>query len=256
MKTCPRCGEAKPLDQFHRDASRQDGLWLWCKACGRETQRRYRQKNPERARERSRRWHEENRDRAAAYGRRWVQENPDRARELPRLRRERLRTAVFDHYGQACACCGTAENLSIDHVNGDGTEHRMELFGSSNVSTGMYLWLIRNGFPAGFQTLCRSCNASKKRGERCHLDHAAAPAPPPATPAPPLYARVASHIAARIEAGELEPARKLPPERELAAEYECAYNTMRSAMQILRDRGLIVTMQGRGTYVAEREAGR
>ena len=151
MKTCPRCGEAKPLDQFHRDASRQDGLWLWCKACGRETQRRYRQKNPERARERSRRWHEENRDRAAAYGRRWVQENPDRARELPRLRRERLRTAVFDHYGQACACCGTAENLSIDHVNGDGTEHRMELFGSSNVSTGMYLWLIRNGFPAGFR---------------------------------------------------------------------------------------------------------
>jgi GntR family transcriptional regulator len=63
---------------------------------------------------------------------------------------------------------------------------------------------------------------------------------------------VAEHIAARIEAGELEPGRKLPPERELASEYSVAYNTMRSAMQVLRDRGLIVTMQGRGTYVAER----
>ena len=78
---------------------------------------------------------------------------------------------------------------------------------------------------------------------------------PPFKPTPLrlMYEQVAEHIAARIEAGELEPGRKLSPERELAAEYGVAYNTMRSAMQVLRDRGLIVTMQGRGTYVAERD---
>jgi len=78
---------------------------------------------------------------------------------------------------------------------------------------------------------------------------------PPFKPTPLrlMYEQVAEHIAARIEAGELEPGRKLPPERELASEYGVAYNTMRSAMQVLRDRGLIVTMQGRGTYVAERD---
>jgi len=68
-----------------------------------------------------------------------------------------------------------------------------------------------------------------------------------------MYEQVAEHIAARIGAGELAPGAKLPPERELASEYGVAYNTMRSAMQLLRDRGLIVTMQGRGTYVAERD---
>ena len=72
---------------------------------------------------------------------------------------------------------------------------------------------------------------------------------PPFKPTPLrlLYRQVAEHLAARIEAGELEPGRKLPPERELAAEYQVAYNTMRTAMQILRERSLIVTMQGRGT---------
>ena len=77
---------------------------------------------------------------------------------------------------------------------------------------------------------------------------------PPFKPTPLrlMYEQVAEHIAARIEAGELTPGTKLPPERELASEYGVAYNTMRSSMEILRDRGLIVTMHGRGTYVAER----
>lgn len=72
------------------------------------------------------------------------------------------------------------------------------------------------------------------------------------TPLRLMYEQVAEHIAARIGAGELAPGTKLPPERELAAGYGVAYNTMRSSMEILRDRGLIVTMHGRGTYVAER----
>ena len=66
-----------------------------------------------------------------------------------------------------------------------------------------------------------------------------------------MYEQVAEHIAARIEARELPPGSKLPPERDLAAEYGVAYNTVRRAMDVLRERGLIVTMHGRGTYVAE-----
>ena len=66
-----------------------------------------------------------------------------------------------------------------------------------------------------------------------------------------MYEQVAEHIAARIEARELPPGSKLPPERDLADEYGVAYNTVRRAMDVLRERGLIVTMHGRGTYVAE-----
>jgi GntR family transcriptional regulator len=62
------------------------------------------------------------------------------------------------------------------------------------------------------------------------------------------YLQVAEHIAARIEVGEFE--HKLPAERALAEEYEVAYQTLRHAMKILRERGLIITRQGRGTFVA------
>jgi GntR family transcriptional regulator len=61
------------------------------------------------------------------------------------------------------------------------------------------------------------------------------------------YLRVADKIAARIDAGELT--YKLPAERSLAEEYGVAYQTVRRSMEILRDRGLIITRQGRGTFV-------
>ena len=62
------------------------------------------------------------------------------------------------------------------------------------------------------------------------------------------YIRVANHLAARIEAGEYT--HKLPAERALAEEYGVAYQTLRHAMQVLRERGIIITRQGRGTFVA------
>jgi GntR family transcriptional regulator len=61
------------------------------------------------------------------------------------------------------------------------------------------------------------------------------------------YIQVANHIAARIEIGEIK--HKLPAERALAEEYGVAYQTVRHAMQVLRERGLIITRQGRGTFV-------
>ena len=81
-----------------------------------------------------------------------------------------LRAQVFAHYGTECACCGTTEDLSIDHVNGNGREHREELFGNPRGNRdGTYRWLIKMGFPGGFQVLCRPCNSSKGRGEYCRM---------------------------------------------------------------------------------------
>jgi GntR family transcriptional regulator len=61
------------------------------------------------------------------------------------------------------------------------------------------------------------------------------------------YVRVADTVAARIEVGDI--AHQLPPERDLAIEFGVAYETVRRSMQVLRDRGLIITRQGRGTFV-------
>jgi len=64
-----------------------------------------------------------------------------------------------------------------------------------------------------------------------------------------VYARMADHIAARIEAGELAPGSRLPGERELAAEYQVALGTARRAVEELRERGLVVTLPAKGTFV-------
>jgi hypothetical protein len=54
-------------------------------------------------------------------------------------------------------------------------------------------------------------------------------------------------------AGEFGPRTRLPPEGDLASEYGVAYNTLRQAMSVLRDRGLVVTLRGHGNYAARKD---
>ena len=61
------------------------------------------------------------------------------------------------------------------------------------------------------------------------------------------YVQVANDVERRIATGEIT--QKLPSERDLADEYGVAYTTVRHAMDILRQRGLIITVHGRGTFV-------
>ena len=63
------------------------------------------------------------------------------------------------------------------------------------------------------------------------------------------YVRVADAIAGKISKGTLKPGDKLPSEDDTAAEYGVAYSTARRAMKELRDRGLIETVWGKGTFV-------
>jgi GntR family transcriptional regulator len=61
------------------------------------------------------------------------------------------------------------------------------------------------------------------------------------------YVCVADAIAVRIVSGGYTG--KLPAERELAQEFDVAYETLRRAMCVLRDRKLVVTRQGGGNFV-------
>ena len=61
------------------------------------------------------------------------------------------------------------------------------------------------------------------------------------------YVQVADDVQRRIAEGEISA--KLPSERSFAEEYGVAYTTVRHAMAVLRERGVIVTVHGRGTYV-------
>lgn len=74
---------------------------------------------------------------------------------------------------------------------------------------------------------------------------------PPGAQGDLVYVRVATDIAARIALGELAPGTRLRSERHLAVHDGVTYGTMRRAMQHLREQGLIVTIHGLGTFVAQ-----
>jgi GntR family transcriptional regulator len=67
----------------------------------------------------------------------------------------------------------------------------------------------------------------------------------------PVYRQVADHLRQAITSGAYAPGEKLPSGRDLAREYGIASMTVSSALKVLRDEGLIGSMQGRGVYVLE-----
>ncbi|MHA4776877.1 GntR family transcriptional regulator [Streptomyces sp. MSC1_001] len=71
----------------------------------------------------------------------------------------------------------------------------------------------------------------------------------------PLYMQLADLIAAKIETGEYAPDRVIPTPGRLADEYGIAVLTGRRAMRELRERGLIYTVPGKGSYVTPASEG-
>ncbi|GHF47239.1 DNA-binding GntR family transcriptional regulator [Amycolatopsis bartoniae] len=68
-----------------------------------------------------------------------------------------------------------------------------------------------------------------------------------------LYEAMAEQLAARIRSGELAPNTPLPGENQLAREYGVSLGTARHATRVLRERGLVVTIKSKGTYVTKRD---
>lgn len=157
MKRCSACGESKPLHKFGLDSRKSYGRQARCREC--EAKRRRERYPTTRAKDLAT---------SAAY----YAANRNKLAENQRVRYQEARAAVLSHYGSSCACCRSTERLTIDHMSGDGAEHRRALFGKDAESYRMYRWLIDHDFPSGFQTLCQPCNASKGQGDRCLLLHA------------------------------------------------------------------------------------
>lgn len=77
------------------------------------------------------------------------------------------RKLVLEHYGMKCVCCNITQQefLEIDHINGDGTEHRLE------IGRHIYEWTISNNYPNNLQILCANCNRCKgKYGVCAHIE--------------------------------------------------------------------------------------
>jgi GntR family transcriptional regulator len=72
----------------------------------------------------------------------------------------------------------------------------------------------------------------------------------------PLYIQVASVLRQRIETGRWKPGQKISTLVELEKEFQVARVTVRQAVEILREEGLLNCRQGRGTFVEEKSPDR
>lgn len=119
---------------------------------GRAAQDRYRERNREALRQ-------SGRERA-----RELRQDPDfraRANEASKRHWASLKAEMISAYGGACSCCGESESafLSLEHLNGDGAEHRASLGGASKV----WADLKKRGWPKdGYTVLCFNCNLGKR----------------------------------------------------------------------------------------------
>jgi DNA-binding GntR family transcriptional regulator len=69
----------------------------------------------------------------------------------------------------------------------------------------------------------------------------------------PLYVQLADILRQMITSGELPPRSLVPSESYLQQEHGVSRGTVRMAIGILREEGLVVTIAGRGTFVRERK---
>src|SRR5690606_22063731 len=67
----------------------------------------------------------------------------------------------------------------------------------------------------------------------------------------PMYLQIAEQIRRRIAVGDWVPGQEIPSIRALAAATRVSVITVKRAFFELEHEGLIVTRQGRGTFVAE-----
>lgn len=65
-----------------------------------------------------------------------------------------------------------------------------------------------------------------------------------------LYEEVVAQLAELIRQGELRPADRLPPERELAEQLRVSRAVVREALRVMEQRGLVVSRPGTGTFIA------
>lgn len=139
VKRCRKCSKVKPLAEFYYAVQATDKRQSHCKKCRDGAREERRKRTPHKA-------------------------DAQRVR-MERFKKKLLphREAVFQHYGNACYCCGETirELLTIDHVNNDGHQQRRENRGASGAFK--YKAIVDAGFPADLRLACYNCNSGRAR---------------------------------------------------------------------------------------------
>ena len=93
-------------------------------------------------------------------------------KEYAKAYREKVKSEVLERYGTDCANCGFSDRraLQIDHINGGGNAERIAAGGTIRFSGwNFYVYLKKQGYPEGYQTLCANCNMIKHEESKVNL---------------------------------------------------------------------------------------
>jgi len=69
----------------------------------------------------------------------------------------------------------------------------------------------------------------------------------------PLYLQLSESLIRDIAAGRLSDGEKLPPERQMAAQYQTTVTTLRKALDVLQKKALLERIHGSGNYIRKSE---
>lgn len=85
--------------------------------------------------------------------------------EYQNKRKLKIKTQIFEHYGMKCNCCDEREFkfLTLDHIIDNPKQKKK----AKNNQITVYVWIIKNNFPEGFQILCFNCNIAKGLYGKC-----------------------------------------------------------------------------------------
>lgn len=129
-KICGKCKQVKSINQFHVDNYMKDKRRHVCKVC------------------------------VQVYNKGRYDKGLVPSSKYSREHHAKLKIEVIKYYSpnMVCVVCGFSDirALSIDHIKGDGAEHRKVMKGN------IYPWLKKNYFPNGFQVLCMNCQFIKR----------------------------------------------------------------------------------------------
>src|SRR5262245_38878148 len=67
----------------------------------------------------------------------------------------------------------------------------------------------------------------------------------------PLYLQLADHLRRQIESGKFKPGDRLMPELEISQKHNLARGTVRQALQLLVNQGLLQRTRRKGTFVTD-----
>lgn len=172
MKTCPKCGQTKPLTEFHNDKNRRDGKYPRCKTCkvadasahyhanleaGRAQRREYRANHLEQVRAKDRDYATRRdgiRDPSKPWPEGWC--SYDAAHQ--RTKRERGRAS-----GHTCIDCGgQAADWSYSHAG------EIE-FSQERKSKGVLITVHYSPNPADYDPRCKACHTKFDRHDKLEV---------------------------------------------------------------------------------------